>query len=439
VVRVNMPRQSRKTKRRTVAVVPPAKSGTTVVVQTTPSNNQAKPKRKRNKRQRRPKPTMDGYRTTDQIQRSLAGLSLDRTMSARPRHPFLACRLNPLKNSIGGRGMPDGKNVNFLAYDFVVADTISVAGTANEFYIQTTNTWPVGALLRSNAPAGTAALTINGSLWTDNINGSPNLYRTWAPIGIPALAQSVNATPGQTYIDPTTSSSFRFVAKAYRLTYIGTALNCGGVITVTPNSMALSRIGDTTNVTSASPSAGQTALFVSDGISASAGVYSANNTPLLDCDCDLTNGITAFTKDTTSTRVEYGAFIVQKHRSSDYKIVPTFDIPHGWIQPQPSNTSTTSTAPCNITTKNNWTGNSDCGVGVIAFDNDWATDMIRVSGFQAGSSYRLETAYCIEVNPKASSAFYPLTLKVSPHQPAIIAQADNMVNAMPSSRPSYAD
>jgi hypothetical protein len=335
--------------------------------------------------------------------------------------------------------MPDGKNNNYLAFDFVVADTIVCAAAATELYIQTTNTWPVGALVRSNAPAGTAALTINGGAWTDNLNGAPNTYRCWAPCGVTALAQSVNATPGVPYNDPTSSTGFRFVAKAYRLTYIGTAQNCSGIITVTPNSMALSRIGDTTNVSTVAPALGQCGLFTSDGISAGGGVYGVTNEPLFDCDCDLTNGITAFTKDTTSNRVELGAFIVQKHKTVDYKIVPTFDIPGGWIQPQPAPDALTSIAPCNITTRNNWSSNRDHGVGIVAYDNDWATDMIRVAGFQAGASFRLETAYCVEVNPRSSSAFYALSVKQSPNDPRVVAQADNIVNAMPSSRPSYAD
>jgi len=141
---------------------------------------------------------------------------------------------------------------------------------------------------------------------------------------------------------------------------------------------------------------------------------------------------TAFTKDTVVNRCEHGAFIFGKHQSLDFKLRPTLLNPSCAVANTITNTGGgTAGNYNNIPSTTPWYGNVDSGSGVVWYDNDWQTEAISVVGAPVGSTFRFETAICMEVVPQISSVFRPLVNKTSPDSKSDVLAANTKVNSMP--------
>lgn len=158
-------------------------------------------------------------------------------------------------------------------------------------------------------------------------------------------------------------------------------------------------------------------------------VFSAPNiVPVLGIDGTV---ISNYTKDSVIFRPELGATVVSKHRTNDYKNIPTADVPYGTIANKSITTapSTNINAFCTPGIGNNL-------AGLIWYDNDWTGHNITVRGVGAGNTFRVETSYCFEINPSNVSNLYPFTVKQSPKlNSAILTRAQTLTGSLPAATP----
>lgn len=390
-----------------------------------PKQQQQQPKKSK-KRSNKKKNIISNAPTIDKVQRDLKSMSLNNFPQM---DPYIMCRLNPLKYSGKGVGIPDGAGRNFLVQDWLIADNIQLQGTNTGFVIQTTNCLPYTSIIRTFGNTGSTNITVNGSNFNDRnaaIPGGVGNYSFWAPIGVPANFASSSCTPGANYIDPTSSSSIRLVSIARRLVYTGQSAICSGTISVTPNSIAFSEVPPTGN-------AGMGYQVLYWGATGPTSITLGEFTPVLQADFVGDNSLsTLFNKGSVVNRCEQGAFVPGKHLSVDYEYKPTFNSPRCVVPVQPLDGNLYG----NLTTTSPWTGADSSGIGVVWYDNDWQNYSIVVSGAPANSTFRYETAICYESIPLPNSPLVSYTKDKSQDKPALIKQADKMLSNMPAALPA---
>jgi hypothetical protein len=336
--------------------------------------------------------------------------------------------MNPFQSHKGpAAAIPSGDNENFVVIDNFMYDDIT-AVTGATFFIQTLPMLPVTAVISSISAAGTHDLNIN------NVNFLSSGNTNWGnyPIGVVTPYRALTLTPGIAVDDPYQSVSARMVSIGYKLTYTGQSATCSGTVTVTPNNVGFTLAGSLTASTGniASPSAVSGNLANS---AQTATVAAPLGSPILTI--DLTNVVTAYTKDSVIFRPEEGVLILPRHRTKDFKIVSTSDIPYFLAANQSVGGTVAGTVLQNFYTT--------YGVGAalaqnaIWYDQDWSAVQIVIAGVQPLSTFRLETVVCTEYVLPSSSPFAPLALKSSPDNPASIKAVNKMMSSMAIASPTH--
>jgi len=375
--------------------------------------------------QKQMQPSTPHARTINEIQQAL---TRKQTKKAMPDNPYIACRLDPF-HAGNGQGIPDGTNQDYVVVDNLIYDDITCV-TNNGFVIQTLPTLPAVASIIGGGAAGLNDINVQFNGGPSTVYKNPtSIYQGLLPLSVPLAYRNSNFLQGTALDDPYASVSARLVAVGYKLTYTGQSATCSGTVTVTPNNVAFTPAGISTSN-----------LFPSgaNGVSISKfdfnqGLASTSNPNTVLLSLDTTGTLTAYNKDSIVLRPEQGVFLLPRHRTRDFKINPTSDNVYGL-------TANTATAASGAGTtlvsyfcqpKNN--NNTD----VIWFDNDWTAYQITVSGIQAGSTFRWETAYCVEYVLPGASVFAPLTIKESPKDEAAISRVTAMLAKKPAASPAF--
>jgi hypothetical protein len=323
--------------------------------------------------------------------------------------PYLSCRMNPFM-AMNGTGIPDGGNANYVVSDQLTYDDIACV-TTNGFIIQTHATLPFSADVRGLADTGTD-IRVNGIPFVNT--GALNLESAdHYPLGFLNSFASVETRPGILTTDPYNATTGRLVAVAHRLIYTGVSSTCSGTITITPNNVAYNPAGVRTADASLT-------IYNPDG---SVNMLSGINTNLLSA--DYVASATAFTKDSVILRPEQGCYILPKHRSTDFKLIPLPQNAYAVV----TNIDTNDATKNNIYTS---LGTASRNGGIMWYDNDWSGYQIVVSGMQAGATFRFETAWCMEFSIAETSPFATFAFKASENRKAIIDAANAKVNAKAS-------
>jgi len=148
---------------------------------------------------------------------------------------------------------------------------------------------------------------------------------------------------------------------------------------------------------------------------------------------DTTGTLTAYNKDSIVLRPEQGVFLLPRHRTRDFKINPTSDNVYGLT----ANTTTAGSGAGTTLVSYFCQPKNGNNTDVIWFDNDWTAYQITVSGIQAGSTFRWETAYCVEYVLPGASVFAPLSIKESPKDEAAITRVTAMLAKKPAASPAF--
>jgi len=373
------------------------------------ANNPTKPKQPKRKPQpkkRKAKGLMSIKASTiNQVQNKLMNLSMNHNSSV---SGYLSCRLNPF-HATNGRGIPDGANSNYIVIDHLMIDNIVDTASAG-FTIQTVPMLPATSALA--VAAGVNTLTINGIPYV----GSATQFLAQYPLGFAPPYLTVGTQPGIVTNDPYQSTKARLVSCAYRLIYTGQSALASGTIIVTPNDVGLT--------VSQQSAAGIFPYTSNTNLQANAGNYTNGAIGL---NMDIANANNAFVKDSYISRVEAGAYVLPKHRSRDFKLSATVDSPYVPIANSTGTSnsvnffSSTSGAPAS---------------GVLWYDDDWSSASIQVSGYPAGSSFQLQTAFCMEYSVSNTSAFANLANKQSDFKPADIELSNKQTNSLPAATPA---
>jgi hypothetical protein len=380
-------------------------------------SRRAKKPRKKNNKNKGPM-GLSMNTTVEKVQRSLTNpyQGIKRQGSG-----YLACRLNPF-SSHGAKGILDGGNSDYIMIDHLSLDYITgVDGKA--FIIQTLPMLPIPAMINSTARNVTGVLNINGNSYT-----SSNDYNSsWYPLGIPPEYYAINSFPGAVTNDPYNSVKARIVSIGYKLIYTGPTFNCAGTFTVTPNNIGCtSGFVSTTNLTLAPPNSILYRSYACDQLSSTPSSIGTSG-----LNVDFTTNPNVFVKDSVINRQELGCYILMKHASSDFKLMPTADSPRHLA----GNNSMTSTVG------GNYVNNLICSPTLLStaeqgnffYDDDWSGVQIVVAGHTAGATYTLETAVCMEYQVSQTSPFATLTEKSSPINMKELAKANAIVNSLPVS------
>jgi len=360
-------------------------------------------------------------RSPDSIIKALTTRS--RPTSSLP--PYVACRLNPFRAG-SGRGIPDGGNSNYIVVDHLMFDDILCVTSAG-FVIQTLPALPFMATICGQGGTSANDVTVNGILYKN----SGSYYTGQYPLSIPPVygANIARFDSTNVYDDPFVSSSARLVSLAYRLIYTGAVQTCAGVITVSPNNIGAS-YGGSSDSNLAGPAADTTTVAYVDPLQGPAYYNQGVNTINL----DYVTNVKAYTKDTISMRPEESPYMLAKHRTNDFKLLPTLDV----TQVPISNASMVGALATGTVVKqlNSSVNPSAQAPGMIWIDPDWSAMQIVVSGVNIGATFRLETAACFEYALSSTSPFATLAIKSSETNLAQVAMGKTMSSAMPTAVPN---
>jgi hypothetical protein len=314
--------------------------------------------------------------------------------------------------------------MDFLPADCFTFDDIQL-NTGDGFLIQTVTALPYTAMIKGKGGAGVTAISVNGQILTNTTDAL-----NWYPIGIPTPYKQVNFSAGTTVNDPYFSATARLVAVGYKLTYTGITVECSGIVSVSPNTVSFAPNGSTTSqLLTLTP--GTSTLILRDPSGAGVAAAPLGTTML---NADYQAGPNVYIKDTVQLRPEVGLYILPKHRSNNFKVYPTLDTPMGV-------TSNQNSAPAaagivlNSLVSSLAIGGTPYTPGVIWYDPDWSGYLIEITGVQSGTSFRLETAWCMEYVPQSGSITAAFTMKSSPSNPRAIQRAQTIINALPTAVP----
>lgn len=406
-----------------------------------PRNNGATPRRRRNRarmankppvtqasdrRANGPKGDIQGVRTQASIVQSLAS-QMKNVMIGGSKPLYVRCRTDPFHGA-GRTSIPDGGNNNFISVDTFSVDTITCSQAKTSFIIQTLPCLPALAMI---AGMPSTNLNINGTDVTAPSVIQPDSQASqaaWTPLSVPTpYTGTLNGYGlGAPQSDPYASTKARMVAVGYRLIYTGPTQTCSGAIVVTPNDVSFNIASTTT--TGATPSVGQT--FNLRGVNATqVASYTAGlGTVILDADLKISPS--TMTRESVSFRPEQGVLILPRHRTSNYKLVPTQPVPYGLTV----GFNTSAALPEEWYSVLN-TANPNYRGGIVWYDDDWESFQVYATGLNSDASFRWETVLCMEYNPQLSSPMAPLATKRSPNQPAEIKQAEQELSRLPAATP----
>jgi len=333
---------------------------------------------------------------------------------------YIRCRMDPF-HSMGSPGIPDSATVRRVVVDHRAYADFTLP-TGGSLYLKTLPSTAIPLLSK-----GTNPYTINGVTYTTTLPTFPQI--TWLPsISYPewtTLLNTINpgaspagSNPPQLF-DPYLSARFRIVTQAVRIIYTGQASTCSGIMSMSADTVAISRPPSVNEypvaVTSYDASGAATTIDWA--------VDTINTAKLM-----VNPNFSADTPSTVMSRPETGALILVKHAAPDFDWVamPNYGIVYEGYNPSSPATATSFIAE--VTNISNY--------GMIGgLDPGWESVNINISGAAAGASFRVECVTCVEYEPTTSSTVSAFAkIPISTNEAAVKA-VDAVSKTIPTSLP----
>jgi hypothetical protein len=366
---------------------------------------------------------------------------------------YITCRLDPF-SSQGGLGITDGSNVKKFVVDYRYFTDISLPLNGVAVNLLFTPTLPTSTWIRCPTKGSYSFIDAAGNAIT-NSDMDYNSFTSivsgigWTPMGFPAeLISIAQLSPnGNNYNslanppNPYGASKARIVTMAHKIYYTGQASQASGTIT-TQDVSATFNEGELTLSSAAV-----------DPLVPSLNVLSVNTLPRPNLAPYATGTVntlpytmavasSTLTNSTVCTRVEAGALIMPKHSGlseptkfrwtevHNQPMVPVvfstnlypFGCTTGAI-------SISSGPPYTSTMTNVWNNG-----GFWTLDTDWQFVNAVITGYQPGSSFRVETVFCVEYQTIQGSPFERVTFSAPKDTGALIA-AQTVADKIPTASP----
>lgn len=323
------------------------------------------------------------YRTTDQVQNSLAQrnnthrpiANVNRRLAAILDMHYLRCRLDPLNSTAGG-GLNDGLASKKVVFDCRSFGDFTVDTVSQQFIIKIVPWIPYPALIKTGSASTPSGFTVNGVAITA---GDPDTNVRWIPLCLTQNSGSVAA--GQTPILPFAGGTYRLISMGWKLIYTGSASSCSGILTVKESPVAINSRGPNVSIQN---------LVTPADVTVTA--YAANTVPI--ATVSSSTAIATLTTDTHECRPEVGCSGVLRHVNNIYRtqaVKNVTELPVSYTNDGVVNGRAFIASPA-ATEK----------YGSLSFyDNDYTP--VEISGKAVNGSYRLELVQCFEVIPDVSS------------------------------------
>jgi len=354
----------------------------------------------------------------------------------RPSDVFLSyakCRIDPM-NSKDMVGIPDTDSTRKIVVDYrTYADcTVSLAGT-----IQVA-TFPIlGSGTTAIRVLGTGSVLINNSLgatllgassYTSGLNDFTPLciapewvaYNQIFPSSISANVPFSTPTPfassGSGY---TGAAKARLVSCATKIMYTGQALNCAGTISSSNYPVGCDY----------TPGFNPEAITSHAPVSSSAVPITANL--VISDTINGSSNLSNYNPDTCTLLTAEGCLSMLSHSGSTY----------AWREVQPQSVvlvqgPATATSNAIFRTVGNSPGSNYANPGVAFYDFDWTVNVATLTNLVAGTSFRVESYSCFEINLTADSPYYRLAKENTMGNDLIVQRISQAAKQLPTALPA---
>jgi hypothetical protein len=381
--------------------------------------------------------------------------SMGSTKLQDPRTDFryITCRLDPFCSQ-GGLGITDGSNVKKFVVDYRYFTDISLPLNGVAVNLLFTPTLPTSTWIRCPTKGAYSFVDAVGNTIANtnmDYNSSTNITSGigWTPMGYPAELVSIaqllpNANSYNCLANPANpygASKARIITMAHKIYYTGQASQASGTITTQDVSATFNEGELTLSTAVVNPLVPSLSVALTNTLPTPniAGYFAGtvNTLPYT-----MTVASSTLTNSTVCTRVEAGALIMPKHSGSvepnkyrwtdlhNQPMIPVvFSVnlfPFGCTT---GAVTTTSGPPYTSTMTNVWNNG-----GFWTLDTDWQFVNAVITGYQPGSTFRVETVFCVEYQTVQGSPFERVTFSAPKDTGAMIA-AQTVADKIPTASP----
>nr|WEU70892.1 MAG: hypothetical protein 2 [Hangzhou hepe-like virus 1] len=327
------------------------------------------------------------------------------------KNPYAMCRLMPFHSGGRNLGIPDGTDVRRILMDHRMQNTF-VIGSSGTMNIAITPALPSSVWF--NSQVFDTTFSVNGQTFPYHTGNQVLMFPLMQPEWREGTVRLYNTEGRFDDADPIyNSTKSRIVTVGWSILYTGTSLNNSGIIRVNkqqigvgdlqPN-MASFSVWNSQSGTDKNWNPGQVQIRVLDQ---TCSFYASN------------------TSDTRTFPLKSGCHGVLKHSSDEYEWCNI--TPNLCFLALPSNENVSALPHLNIGGE----GQMAHWPQVSSFDNGWSSTLLTISGATPGSSFVLDTIYCVEYTPSISSQTYPLAKQGPPKNDNLVQRVDKAATAQP--------
>jgi hypothetical protein len=325
---------------------------------------------------------------------------------------YSMCRLMPFTHSgSGNSAIPDLTETRRLLIDHRMVNNFTF-GSSGTFNIAISPTIPNSVWVNTGSVAD-ITYKINGQTFPNNA-GLPNVYvpicqPEWTQLLINRIAVAGDYNTVQTLYG---SSKFRIATVGWSLTYTGNVTENSGVIQVTNQRLTTtSDLPDTVTFSVYSSQSGTNTNYTADQIIIG----------VIDLAPAFGNSLN---QGSRMFALSSGANGILKHSGSNFQYCELSNL-EKYITP--ANGPIISMLMQTIPTPPNVGASGIC----LGLDADWDTTLINIQGGAVGSTFMLDTIYCIEYIPSPSSSTYALSAQGPKENLTIIKKTAEVAANMP--------
>lgn len=334
-------------------------------------------------------------------------------------NPYAMCRLTPFKSQGKSLGIPDGTDLKRILIDHRMQNTFTI-GSTGSVNIAITPALPSSVWFQTQATdTDFKCNSMNFSVHTGNDNVMYSVMQPewrYLPVTLRNAAGAFDDAPS---LYGATKS--RIVTVGWSILYTGTSLNNSGLIKVNRAQLATNTL---------QPNSDQFTVINSQGgtdknwnhdqlqirkLEVKPAFYAAN------------------TFDTKTFPLKAGCHGVLKHTADEYEWV-TVSNDLAYIA-SPTWEKFSFLAHNDISSE----GNMVHWPQVASFDNGWSSTLLTISGATPGSSFVLDTLYCVEYAPSISADVYALAKSGPAKNESIISKVATIAAKQPIAHSGDAD
>jgi len=334
-------------------------------------------------------------------------------------NPYAMCRLMPFKSQGKALGIPDGTDLKRILMDHRMQNTFTV-GSSGSVNIAITPALPSSIWFQTEVTD--TDFKVN-SMNFPHHTGDSNLMFTVMQPEWRNLSVDLRGTAGH-YDDATAlygSTKSRIVTVGWSLLYTGTSLNNSGIVRVNRAQLSTNTLQPNS-----------TDFHVVNSQGSVDKVW--NNDQLLIRKLEVKPGFyQSNTYDTKTFPLKAGCHGVLKHTADEYEWATiTNDLAFIAAPHQERVSFLIHNDISSELTMVHWPH-------VASYDNGWSSTLLTISGATPGSSFVLDTLYCVEYAPSISADVYALAKSGPPRNENIINTVSNIASKQPIAQSGDAD